>query len=48
MHRRARYNGKTKKWEASLYMLGDRPSDGKLVPMLSTVGSFNTEAHVRC
>lgn len=46
MHRRAGYDARAKKWDASLYMLGDRPSDGKLVPMLSSVGSMNTEAQV--
>lgn len=46
MYRRAGYDVRTKKWDASLYILGDRPSDGKLMPMLSSVGSMNTEAQV--
>ncbi|CAM9998277.1 unnamed protein product [Ectocarpus fasciculatus] len=42
MHRRAVFDSRTKRWEASLYMLGDRPSDGKLVPILTPINSVGT------
>lgn len=37
MHRRVEYDPRSKRWEASLYALGDRPSDGKLVPILTPI-----------
>eukprot|EP00752_Nemacystus_decipiens_P018220 g16349.t1 len=37
MHRRTEYDSRSKRWEASLYTLGDRPSDGKLVPILTPI-----------
>lgn len=52
MHRRLEYDPRSKRWEASLYTLGDRPSDGKLVPILTpikpAVGAIiSTEGQVR-
>lgn len=47
MYRRAVFDPRIKKWDTSFYMLRDRPSDGKLVPMLTPVGCFNTEGQVR-
>lgn len=48
MHRRTVFDPRTKRWEASLYKLGDRPSDGKLVPLLTAVGpTLSTEGQVR-
>ncbi|CAN0142687.1 unnamed protein product [Ectocarpus sp. 13 AM-2016] len=42
MHRGAVFDPRTKRWEASVYMLGDRPSDGKLVPILTPIKSVGT------
>ncbi|CAM9810654.1 unnamed protein product, partial [Ectocarpus sp. 4 AP-2014] len=42
MHRGAVFDPRTKRWEASVYMLGDRPSDGKLVPVLTPIKSVGT------
>lgn len=46
MHRRAVFDPRTKRWEASVYFLRDRPSDGEMVPTLSPVGVLNTEGQV--
>lgn len=35
MHRKTTFKPDTKRWEASTYVLKERPSDGKLVPMLT-------------
>ena len=35
MCRKTTFDSKTKRWEASIYALGGRPKDGKLVPMLT-------------
>lgn len=42
MHRRAVFDPRSKRWEASIYMLGDRPSDGKLVPILTPIKTVAT------
>lgn len=46
MHRRVAFDPRTKRWEASVYCLRDRPSDGSMVPTLSPVGVLNTEGQV--
>lgn len=35
MHRKTTFKPETKRWEASTYVLRERSSDGKLVPMLT-------------
>lgn len=48
MHRRVVLDPRTKRWEAALYVLRDRPSDGKLMPTLTPVGTtLLTEGQVR-
>ena len=42
MHRRTVFDPRTKRWEASVYMLGSRPSDGKMVPILTPIKSVGT------
>ena len=47
MYRRTMFDPRSKRWEASLYRLGDRPSDGKLVPLLTSAGAaLSTEGQV--
>ncbi|CAM9183903.1 unnamed protein product, partial [Hapterophycus canaliculatus] len=43
MHRRVVFDPRSKRWEASIYKLGDRPSDGKLVPILTPIKSVATK-----
>lgn len=46
MYRGAVFDHRSKSWEASIYLLRDRPSDGKIVPTLISVGAFATEGQV--